>query len=133
MASIIREIDIDAPAADVWDAVADFGAVHRRFAPGFVTDVELIDGARMVTFGDGVVVKELFLGRDDAHRRLAYSVRTERFEHHSAAFQVIETGGGETRLVWTADVLPDAVAAYLAERMEAGLAAAKDVLGRVPA
>ena len=56
MASIIKQILIDAPAADVWDAVADFGAVHRRFAPGFVTDVELIPGARMVTFADGMVV-----------------------------------------------------------------------------
>ena len=133
MASIIREIDIDAAVADVWDAVADFGAVHRRFAPGFVTDVELIPGARMVTFGDGMVVKELFLGRDDAARRLAYSVQTERFAHHSAAFQVFEAPGGKSRLAWTADVLPDEVGPYLAERMEAGLAVAKDVLGKVAA
>lgn len=132
MASIIREIDIEAPAADVWDAVADFGAVHRRFAPGFVTHVELIEGARMVTFADGMVVKELFLGRDDARRRLAYSVRTERFEHHSASFQVMDLGGGRSRLTWIADVLPDAVGPYLSDRMEAGLAAAQDVLGRVP-
>ncbi|MFC3067626.1 SRPBCC family protein [Phenylobacterium soli] len=133
MASIIREIVVDAAPAAVWDAVADFGAVHRRFAPGFVTDVELVEGARMVTFGDGMVVKELFLGRDDAHRRLAYSVQTERFAHHSASFQVLDETGGKSRLVWTADVLPDAVADYLAGRMEAGLTAAQDVLGRVPA
>ena len=132
MASIIRQIEIDAPADDVWDAVADFGAVHRRFAPGFVTNVELVEGARMVTFGDGMVVKELFLGRDDAARRLAYSVQTERFAHHSASFQVIAEGG-KTRLIWTADVLPHEIGPNLAARMEAGLAAAKDVLGRVPA
>ena len=41
MATIIKTIDIDAPAAAVWDAVSDFGAVHTRFAPGFVTNVEL--------------------------------------------------------------------------------------------
>jgi hypothetical protein len=34
MATIIKSIDIDASAADVWDAVADVQAVHRRFAPG---------------------------------------------------------------------------------------------------
>ena len=45
MASILTSVEIDAPAAAVWDAVADFGAVHRRFAPGFVTNVELIPGA----------------------------------------------------------------------------------------
>jgi hypothetical protein len=133
MATIIKEIDIDAPVGAVWDAVSDFGAVHRRFAPGFVTNVELIPGARMVTFGNGLTVKELFLGKDDAHRRLAYSV-AERFAHHSASFQVEDLGSGRCRLIWTADVLPDDVAAStVAPMMEQGLQVAKDVLGRVPA
>ena len=133
MASIVKEILVDAPAEAVWDAVADFGAVHRRFAPGFVTDVELIPGARMVTFGDGTVAKELFLGCDHQHRRLAYSIQSERLEHHSASFTVAEAGGGQSRLTWIADVLPDAIGPYLAERMDAGLAVAKETLGRVPA
>ena len=133
MASIIKDILIDAPAAAVWDAVADFGAVHRRFAPGFVINVELIPGARMVTFGDGTVAKELFLGVDHDRRRLAYSVRSERLEHHSASFQVVDEGAGRCRLTWTADVLPDAIAPYIADRMDAGLAVAKATLGRVPA
>jgi hypothetical protein len=133
MASIIKEIAIDAPAAAVWDAVSDFGAVHRRFAPGFVTNVELIPGARMVTFGDGSVVKELFLGCDEQRRRLAYSVQSERLAHHSASFQVLDHGPGRSRLVWTADVLPEEMAIYIAGRMDEGLSVAKDVLGRVPA
>jgi carbon monoxide dehydrogenase subunit G len=133
MASIIKEIIIDAPAAAVWDAVADFGAVHRRFAPGFVTDVELIPGARMVTFGDGTVAKELFLGVDHAKRRLAYSIDNERLAHHSASFQVVDEDAGKSRLIWTVDVLPDAMAGYLSERMDAGLASARTTLGRVPA
>lgn len=133
MASIIKEVLVDAPPEAVWDAVSDFGAVHRRFAPGFVTDVRLEAGARVVTFGDGTVARELFLGSDPAHRRLAYSVQSERLAHHSAAFQVLEAGGGRSRLVWTADVLPDEMAPYIAGRMEAGLAVAGPVLGRVPA
>jgi carbon monoxide dehydrogenase subunit G len=133
MASIIKEITIDAPAAAVWDAVSDFGAVHRRFAPGFVTNVELIPGARMVTFGDGTVAKELFLGSDQEKRRLAYSVQSERLAHHSASFQVLDDGPGRSRLVWIADVLPEEMATYIAGRMDEGLKVAKDVLGRVPA
>jgi hypothetical protein len=133
MASIIKQIQIDAPADAVWDAVADFGAVHRRFAPGFVTNVELIEGARMVTFGDGTVAKELFLGCDHTARRLAYSIQSERMTHHSASFQVADDGPGKSRLSWTADVLPDAIASYLSERMDVGLVAAKATLGRVPA
>lgn len=133
MASIIKQIQIDAPAAAVWDAVADFGAVHRRFAPGFVTDVKLIEGARMVTFGDGTVAKELFLGSDPQARRLSYSIESDRLTHHSASFQVTDDGPGKSHLTWTADVLPDAFAPYLAERMEAGLVVARETLGRVPA
>jgi carbon monoxide dehydrogenase subunit G len=133
MATIIKEINIEAPAAAVWDAIADFGAVHRRFAPGFVTGVELIPGARMVTFGDGTVAKELFLGVDHARRRLAYSIDNERLVHHNASFQVLDEGAGQSRLVWTVDVLPDAMGAYLSERMDAGLASAKATLGRAPA
>lgn len=133
MASIIKQIEIAAPADAVWDAVSDFGAVHKRFAPGFVTNVELIPGARMVTFGDGTVAKELFLGRDNAARRLAYSVQSERIAHHSASFQVFDEGGGRSRLVWIADVLPQEMADYIGGRMEEGLRAAQPVLGRVPA
>lgn len=133
MATIIKQVDIDAPAAAVWDAVADFGAVHRRFAPGFVTDVKLEPGARLVTFADGMVVRELFLGLDAKARRLAYSVQTERFAHHSASFQVTDLGGGKSRLTWIADVLPDDVAGFLAERMQLGIEVAQRTLGRVPA
>jgi hypothetical protein len=133
MATIIKTVEIDAPVDAVWDAVSDFGAVHKRFAPGFVTHVELIPGARMVTFGNGLTVKELFLGQDDARRRLAYSV-AERFAHHSASFQVDELPGGRSRLTWTADVLPDDVAAStVGPMMEQGIQIAKGVLGRVPA
>ena len=133
MATIIQKITLDAPADAVWDAVTDVGAIHRRFAPGFVTDVELIPGARMVTFANGLVVKEVFLGVDQATRRFAYSVRTEQFEHHNADFQVDDLGGGRCTLTWTADVLPDDAAPFLSGMMEKGLAVAKETLGRVPA
>ena len=135
MATIIRKVTIDAPADAVWDAVADFGAVHRRFAPGFVTNVEVIDGgaARMVTFSNGQTVKEVFLGIDHGARRLAYSVRTERFAHHNADFQVDDLGGGRSQLTWTADVLPDAAGPALAGMMDQGIAVAKETLGRGPA
>lgn len=133
MTSIIRQVTIDATVEAVWDAVADFGAAHRRFAPGFVTDVELVPGARMVTFDNGQVVKELFLGVDHEARRLAYSVRSPQLAHHSASFQVVDEGGGRSRLVWTADVLPDEMAPYISGRMDEGLKVARETLGRVPA
>jgi len=133
MTSILKHIEIDAPADAVWDAVADFGAVHRRFAPGFVTNVTLEPGARIVTFGNGMVAKELFLGVDHQARRLAYSVRTDTFQHHSASFTVSDLGNGRSRLDWHADVLPDEIAPTVSGMMDAGLQVAKETLGRVPA
>jgi len=130
MASIIKDITMDAPADAVWDAVADFGAVHTRFAAGFVVGVTLEPGARIVTFGDGQVAREVFVGVDHEARRLAYSIESERLAHHNAAFQVIEEGAGRCRLVWTVDLLPDVIAPYMAGRMDAGLVAAKATLER---
>ncbi|MBS0335192.1 MAG: SRPBCC family protein [Proteobacteria bacterium] len=132
MATLIKEITLDAPAEAVWDAVADVGAAHTRFAPGFVTDVHMVEGARLVTFDTGQVFKELIVGLDHERRRLAYSVESEALTHHNASFQVFEAGPGKSRLVWTVDLLPDTVAPYMEGRLEAGLAVAKDVVGRVP-
>jgi hypothetical protein len=41
MASIRKEIPLAVPAADVWDAVRDIGALHHRLVKGFVTDTKL--------------------------------------------------------------------------------------------
>ena len=66
MASIRREIRIDAAPGKVWDAVRDIGNIHKRLVPGFVTDCRMDgDEARIVTFGNGLVVKEIIVDRDD--------------------------------------------------------------------
>jgi len=41
MASIHKEVSIDAPADHVWDALQDVGAIHTRLATGFVVDTQL--------------------------------------------------------------------------------------------
>jgi hypothetical protein len=70
MASIHREISINAPAEHVWSAVRDVGALHTRPVPGFVVDTKLEDGARVVTFGNGSVAHELIVDVDDSARRM---------------------------------------------------------------
>jgi len=37
MASVRKEIVIDASPDDVWAALRDWGAVHQRLVPGFVS------------------------------------------------------------------------------------------------
>ena len=69
MASIHKDILIDASPNDVWDAVRDFGALHTRLVPGFVTDTKLDGEARIVTFANGTVARELLVDCDEARRR----------------------------------------------------------------
>lgn len=120
MASIRIERLIDAPAGQVWDAIRDLGALHTRLVPGFVVDTVLEPGARIVTFGNGMVVREVVVDVDDARRRFAYSVRAEGFEHHNASNEVFSEGEGRCRFVWIADLLPDALAATVGEMMGQG-------------
>ena len=74
MASIHKEIPIRTSAEQAWDALRDFGALHTRLVPGFVTDCRVVDDSRIVTFGNGSVVRELLIDRDDAALRLVRSV-----------------------------------------------------------
>ena len=122
MASIRREVLVRARPEDVWDALRDVGAIHERLAPGFVTAVRLEDGARVVTFGNGMVARELIVTIDDDARRLVWSVVGGRMTHHNASAQVLEDGPGQSRFVWIADLLPDELAPMVASMMEEGIA-----------
>jgi carbon monoxide dehydrogenase subunit G len=125
MASVHREIVIARPPAEVWDALADVGALHTRLAPGFVTDCGLEPGARVVSFANGMVARELIVDVDPERRRVAWSVVGGRLSHHNASAQVFDEPGGTTRFVWIADFLPDEHAVAIATMIEHGLAAMK--------
>ena len=128
MASIRLEVRIQADPETVWDALRDVGALHRRLAPGFVTDVRLEEGARVVTFGNGLVARELIVDVDDAAHRLAWAVVGGRMTHHNASAQVFADGEGHSGFVWIADLLPHDVAPGVAAMMEQGLAVIKRTL-----
>ncbi len=130
MASIHREIRIDARPEDVWDAVRDVGNIHQRLCPGFLTDCRM-DGpdARIVTFGNGMVAKELIVDLDDKARRVSWSAVGGRLTHHNASMQIFSDGDG-CRAVWIADLLPNDLAGAIAGMIEQGLAAMKKTLDR---
>lgn len=127
MASIHKDILIDASPEAVWDAVRDIGKIHERLCPGFVINTELVDdgAARMVTFGNGMVAKEVIVDRDDTRRRLVWTVQSERLVHHNGVMQVEDAGEGRARAVWTADVLPHSAAETVGTMMGMGLEAMK--------
>jgi carbon monoxide dehydrogenase subunit G len=122
MASIRKDISLEASPDQVWDAVRDVSAVHQRLAPGFVTDTRLDGDARIVTFANGAVARELLVDADDKARRLAYSVVDSpmKMTHHHATIQVVPEGANQSRLIWIADVWPNEAAERVGAMMEQG-------------
>lgn len=133
MASIHKDIPLDAQPDAVWAAVRDFGAVHRRLAPGFVLDTQLDGEARIVTFANGIVARELLVDCDDTRRRLVYAVISERVKQHSASVQVLPDGDARSRLIWIVDVLPHEIARYIEAQMDQAALAMQKALGRAAA
>jgi hypothetical protein len=128
MASIRKEILIDSAPAEVWAAVRDVGAVHERLAKGFVVDTRLDGDARIVTFANGLEAPELIVDIDDEARRLVWAVVGGRISHYNSSLQVFADGGGGTRALWIADLMPNAFAASIEAMMEGGSAAIKRTL-----
>ena len=98
--------------------------------PGFVVDTQLEGDARIVTFGNGTVARELLVDCDDARRRLVYAIVSERVKHYSASVQVMADGDARSRLIWTIDVLPNEIASYIGGQMDQGVLAMQKALGR---
>ena len=123
MASISREVVIESSAATVWEVIGDFAGGPSRMAPGFVVDTRVEDDCRVVTFADGTVARERRVGVDHDTRRIVYAVVGGSVvpDHDNASMRVEADGERRCRLVWVRDVLPDELAAPMAEAMSRGI------------
>jgi carbon monoxide dehydrogenase subunit G len=130
MATIRRDILIEAGPDEVWAAVRDVGAVHERLGPGFLTDTRLEGDARVVTFANGMVLRELIVNVDDEARRFVWAAVGGRLAHHNASMQVLPDGEGRSRLVWIADFLPHQLAADIGALIAQAAAVIKPTLER---
>jgi carbon monoxide dehydrogenase subunit G len=128
MASIRKELIVDAPADHVWAALRDIGQVHTRLAREFVIDTRLDGDSRLVTLANGEVVRERIVDIDDRARRLAYAVVDWRTTHHNASFEVTPDGDGRSRLTWITDLLPDSLADLVGGFVDQGCVAIKRTL-----
>ena len=128
MATISKERHIDVPPDQAWQALADWGALHQRLVPGFVTDVRLDGADRLVTFFTGTTVRERLISSDAQARRLVWSIVDGPYSHHNGAAQMLAHPDGGTRFTWTADLLPDELAPQTQEMMERGIDVAKQTL-----
>lgn len=124
MASIRKEIQIDAPVERVWDALRDVGALHTRLVPGFVTDTRMDGKAREVTFGNGMTAREDIVTVDDERRRVIWAIVGQKF-HHYQGMACVEPADPGSRFIWTVDLLPDELAPNVEAMMTAGLAVIK--------
>ncbi|MEU9088696.1 SRPBCC family protein [Streptomyces sp. NPDC048428] len=134
MAHIHKEFLIDNSPENVWDALREVGAVHRRMVPGFVTDTRMEADTRIVTFANGVVVHELIVDIDEDARRVAYAVVGGSLapKRHHASMQVFDATEGRSRFVWTTDVTPDELAGSISEMVEQGAHVMQDTLKATP-
>jgi hypothetical protein len=131
MASNCEEILTRAGPGQVWEAIRDVGALHTRLVPGFVVDTHLEPGARIVTFGNGVVVKEPIVTLDDAARRLVWCAEGGRTTHYNSSAQVFPEGEGGAKVVWISDFLPDAAAGEICAAMKLGAQVMKRTLDKL--
>ncbi|MEU1287944.1 SRPBCC family protein [Kitasatospora sp. NPDC005856] len=123
MATIHRDVPIDAAPEEIWAAIRDWGEVHHKLAPGFVTDTRVEGDVRLVTFEDGTLVHELIVSLDDDARRIAYAVVGGSLNvfHHHASMQVFAEAGGRSRFVWIIDVQPHSLAEPIAAMVDQGI------------
>jgi carbon monoxide dehydrogenase subunit G len=112
MASIRREMLVEARPDKVWDAIRDVGALHTRLVPGFVV---------------GVVARERIVDIDDTARRFVWAVVETGLTHHNASLQVFDETG-RSRVVWVADLLPSELAGQIEGMIDQAMQAMKRTL-----
>lgn len=132
MATIRNDITIDAPADAVWDALADFQAVHRRVAPGFLSGSRPDgEGVRIVTFSNGTAARETLVSLDAERRRLVYAIIGGRAVHYNASVQVVAEGAGRCRVEWVIDLMPSEFAEYVLGQTKLAVGDMQRTMGRV--
>jgi hypothetical protein len=128
MATVRKEFRSPRSADEVWGVLRKFDAVHEM-AKGFVTATKMDPGgARVVTFANGMEVREWLVSSNDAERRLVYAIiDSPKYTHYSASAQVFEDGAG-SRFVWIVDFLPEEMTGLQSAAMDAGVAAMEAAL-----
>lgn len=128
MASIRKEIRINAPVERVWDALKDVGALHTKLVPGFVKDTVLEGHSRVVLFSNGMSVREDIVSVDATQRRVAWAVVGQQFRHYNGAASVEADPKGGSRFIWTVDMLPNEMASQVEQMMTTGIAVVRQTL-----
>ncbi len=127
MASVRKELVIAAKPDYVWSAVRDVGALSR-VAPKVVVESRMEGDIRVLTYDNGVVVREWIVDINDTARRLVVCATGGRIAHFQSAVQVFPEGAARSRVVWTCDFLPNILTDMVTDIVGRATEAAKVVL-----
>ena len=106
MAQGKAEVSTDRSPDDVWKLVREFGGLET-WMPGVESCV--VDGDVRTVGMMGIEVKEQLRGRDEAGRRLSYSIVESpmgNLESHLVTIAVEPEGSG-SHITWSVEVSPD--------------------------
>lgn len=130
MASIRSECEIDVDADQAWRVIGNWADGPTGMANGYVVSSSAEGDMRVVKFAKGTVARERLVARDEAERRIVYSLIGDTVcpEHDNTAMQIVAAGPGRCLFVWSRDVLPDELAGPLHAAMEEAAQAIKRTL-----
>lgn len=118
MASVLKQIDVDANVDMAWLKVADAGSVDKLISQ--IKTCRLEGDMRYCAMADGAQIVEQIVTIDNDNRRMAYRISGGDipFEFHAGSMQVVQRGTG-ARLLWAFDFKPDALEGPIAQMLEA--------------
>lgn len=129
-------VDVAVPPEKAWGLAGDPGRVAEWFPA--VSSAEMDGDVRTATMGNGAVLVERIVDRDDAARTYSYEVVSgiPGLTSHRATISVAEAGAG-SRVSWrqtaTSEVEGYDIESRLSGVMSSGLANLRDILeGRAP-
>ena len=110
--SVRRQVRIARPAGEVWALVGDPARIQEWF-PGITSST--VDGTtRVIATDGGAAIPEEILTCDDVQRRFQYRITGPMFREHLSTLDVIDLGGDECLLVYSADAEPSVLALVIA-------------------
>ncbi|WP_454883171.1 SRPBCC family protein [Sphingomonas oryzagri] len=128
MASIRRHMLLAASPDAVWSLVGDPTTI-ADWAPS-IESCSMDGSMRTLVLKRGGLVVEEIITRDDALRRLQYSVRSGLpLKHHLGTVDVIDSGEGSSLVIYSTDVLPDKAAPAVEAAIAASIEALREQFG----
>ncbi|TBR36283.1 MULTISPECIES: SRPBCC family protein [Dyella] len=122
MATIIWEQSVAVPASTAWALLRQFDKAHELFHPVLIAGRMEAD-IRVLTFANGLQVRERKVAVNEAHQRVAYTVLGDMFEHHAASMQIVGIDANHCCFLWISDFLPDALASTVLPLVKQGATA----------